>query len=408
MPRDPGEFEAPSMSPMRTRHCLRMGGEIFRSASLTLILLVGCGETGEVPVAPDATRSGTASGNVAAAPLESVPESAATVQSGRIDAISAAGPLTIVPALHDFGAVSPGSINQGSFAITNGGARAVRILKITPSCVCTTLSDLQGRMVAAGETVRLDASLDAPLQPGEKSAKVFVQLEGMSQPAIVELQGMVTLPIQPQPAFASALQGTDQGSIRLRSIDGRPFNVVASNGGPPAFVGFDPAKDEARNAYEIRWSIKGMDAGSIPKWWVFTTDRSDCPIVPCRVRNENTGSKRDPQRFDRRWIVLDDLVDLGRIAPGETRDVRIQLDYYNPRGRGVVDKPEWRSSLAVRSLDPAVEASLVSGTPVAGDQFDVVIRLRIVGQPTSLLSAGVEVSTTTGSGILDVIGEVSR
>ena len=390
---------------MSTKHRLRTTAGIFRSASVALILLVGCGETSEVP---DDTAGGTATLTAPAVPQETVSKPSAAIQSGRIDTVSAAGSLTIVPALHDFGAVSPGSVNQGSFAITNGGSRAVRILKVTPSCVCTTLSDLEGRMVAAGETVRLDASLDAPLQPGEKSAKVFVQLEGMSQPSIVKLQGMVTLPIQPEPAFASALKGTDQGSIRLRSIDGRPFSVVASNGGAPVFVDFDPATDEARNAYEIRWSIKGMAAGVIPKWWVFTTDRSDCPIVPCRVRNENTGSKRDPERFDRRWIMLDDLADLGRVAPGETRDVPIQLDHYNPRGRGVVDKPEWGSSLAVRSLDPALEASLVSATLVAGDQLDAVIRIRVVGQPTSLLSTGVEISTATGSGTLDVIGEVSR
>lgn len=381
--------------------------EFTSLAFLSLFTLIGCAETAETaepPVASSAAQNGQA------APTESgsAPAASTSTRSGRIDTTTAAGPLAIVPALHDFGAVAPGSINRGSFALTNAGARGVRVLKVTPSCVCTTLSDLEGRMIGAGETIRLDASLDAPLQPGEKSAKVFVQLEGMSQPAIVELQGMVTLPIQPEPAFASALKGVEQGTIRLRSTDGRPFRVLASNGGTPAFVGFDPTVDDLRNTYEIRWSIQGMAGGSIPKWWVFTTDRPDCPIVPCRVRNENTGSKRDPQRFDRRWIVLDDLADLGRLSPGETRDVPIQLDHYNPRGRGAMDKPGWRSGLAVRSLDPALEASLVSGTPVSEEQVDLVIRLRVVGEPTLLLSAGVEISTSTGSGIIDVIGEVAR
>ena len=395
---------------MRIRNRLRTTSEIRGFASFALLAflglfrLVGCAEAAEPPASTGAAQK------VQAAPIEqgSAPAASTATRSGRIDTTTAAGPLAIVPALHDFGAVAPGSINRGSFALTNAGARGVRVLKVTPSCVCTTLSDLEGRTIGAGETIRLDASLDAPLQPGEKSAKVFVQLEGMSQPAIVELQGMVTLPIQPEPAFASALKGVEQGTIRLRSTDGRPFRVLASNGGTPAFVGFDPSVDDPKNTYEVRWSIQGMAAGLIPKWWVFTTDRPECPIVPCRVRNENTGSKRDPQRFDRRWIVLDDLVDLGRLSPGETRDVPIQLDHYNPRGRGVIDKPGWRSGLAVRSLDPALEASLVSGTPVSDGQVDLVIRLRVVGEPTLLLSAGVEISTTTGSGIIDVIGEVAR
>ena len=218
--------------------------------------------------------------------------------SGRIQTTTAAGPLEIVRVVR-VRCGRPRVHQHGNAPHPQRRGRPVRVLQV----VELRLHDL---VDPAGTTIcwrrrRTEASLDAPGEPGKKQAKVFVQLEGMSRPAIVRLGGMVTMPVQPEPTYASALKGVDRGTIRLASIDGRPFQISASNGGTPDFVDFDPARDAPRNVYDVRWSIAGMSPMSIPRWWVFTTDRSDCP-VPCRVRNENTGSKRDMARFERRWI----------------------------------------------------------------------------------------------------------
>ena len=366
----------------------------------------GCGEGSDAKVS---TESAPASAEAQEPPKASDDGgglAATGTPKGRIQTTTAAGPLEIVPESFEFGAVAPGSINMGSFLIRNGGDRPVKVLQVKPSCVCTTLSDLAGTSIPAGGMVALEASLDAPKEPGEKDAKVFVQLEGMSRPAIVKLVGMVTMPVQPEPTYASALKGVDRGIIRLASNDGRPFQISASNGAKPDFVGFDPARDAPRNVYEVRWSIAGIPPMSIPRWWVFTTDRPDCPLVPCRVRNENTGSKRDMARFERRWIPTEDLVNLGRVPVGAKLERVFEIDHYNPRGGGSIDRPRWREDPRVESTDSRIRATLISSAAAGPEKTVLVVRLEVVGPPTPLLYGGLDISTATGSGVVDLVAEI--
>lgn len=369
----------------------------------------GCGEGSSSKTSAESTKAPAAE-PAKERPTEpeagrGVPAATGTPQ-GRIQTTTAAGPLEIVPESFEFGAVAPGSINTGTFLIRNAGSRPVRVLQVKPSCVCTTLSDLAGTTIPAGGAVELKASLDAPDEPGEKDAKVFVQLEGMSRPAIVKLVGMVTMPVQPEPTYASALKGVDRGTIRLASIDGRPFQISASNGGTPDFVDFDPARDAPRNVYDVRWSIAGMSPMSIPRWWVFTTDRSDCPLVPCRVRNENTGSKRDMARFERRWIPAEDFLSLGLVAVGGSLERVLEIDHYNPRGGGVIDRARWREDIRIRSIDSRIRATLISSTSAGPEKSVLVIRFEVVGPPTPLFYGGLEISTATGSGVVDLMAEI--
>ena len=380
-------------------------------SSFAILLAMGCGDGGSEPASTsESGRAGSAdAGTVVAVIPPATPgasSSSSGTMKGRVETLTAAGPFEIVPEVIDFGAVAAGSINQGIFQLTNRGSRPVQVLRATPSCVCTTLTDLAGTTIGPGETVALEASLDAPKQAGEKEAKVFVQMQGMNQPAIVKLAGMVTLPIQPTPAFASALKGTESGVIRLASTDGRSFRVIASNGSTPAYVDFDPARDDARATYDLRWSVQGMPPKTIPRWWVFTTDRADCPLVACRVRHAETGSRWDPTRMGRRWIIADDLADLGSVSIGEERDIAIELDHYNPRGGGTVDNPNWSSGMSVRSADPRVEATLASSSKVSEERVAAVIRLRLKGPVEDLLYVPVTVTTATGTGVLEVVARV--
>ncbi|MBC02727.1 MAG: hypothetical protein CMJ34_05405 [Phycisphaerae bacterium] len=374
-------------------------------SSIVIAIASGCGGSdADAPSAPSKEAVRTEGSTYGSDAMPS-PPLGSSVMKGSIQVQTAAGAFDIVPELIDFGAVGPGTINRGAFKLTNRGGQPVRVLRVTPSCVCTTLSDLAGKVIQPGETVSLEASLDAPKQAGEKEAKVFVQLEGMQQPAVVKLNGMVTLPVQPVPAFASALQGVENGTIRLSSIDGRPFRVLASNGSAPSFVAFQSG-DDPRSSYELGWSVAGIAPQTIPRWWVFTTDRMDCPLVACRVRHPETGSRRDPTRFERRWIILDDFAELGSVGIGSEVDVPIQLDHYNPRGRGAIDRPDWSKGLSVRSLDPRIEATLMSSNVASSEQLDAVIRIRFNGPAELLLYAGIQVSTDTGTGVLEVAARV--
>ena len=386
--------------PHRGRSIAAITGPI----ALMLMLASACERASEPTPEPAPSMPATTTSSQVSTPPAAVEPAD---DGNRLDVMAGSVPFRITPASIDFGAVEPGSINEATFTITNRGERSVRVERATPSCVCTTLTDLTGVAIAPGESVALRASLDAPIVAGEKDAKVFIVLEGMSQPAIVKLVGMVTLPVQPTPAYADALKGVTNGVIGLASTDGRPFRVIASNGTDPDFVG-PGGSGPSLASYAVRWSIDGMDPDSIPKWWIFSTDRDDCPLVACRVRNENTGSRRDASRFDRRWIAKDDFITLGRLRIGEPVEVPIRLTHYNPRGAGAIDKPDWSRVLGARSADARVEASLVSATVDGPDAVDLVVRLVPNGPAEPLLYVPIEIETATGAGEVEIAAMVSE
>jgi hypothetical protein len=385
-------------------HCARSIAAIAGPIALLILSTPACERAAEPTPTPESTAPSTP-----AATTQTTVVAPPTIVEGsddgdQLDIMAGSVPFRVTPASIDFGAVEPGSVNEATFTIANRGDRSVRVVRATPSCVCTTLTDLTGVAIAPGESVELRASLDAPTVAGEKDAKVFLVLEGMDSPAILKLLGMVTLPVQPTPAYADALRGVTSGVIGLASVDGRPFRVLASNGEAPESVG--AAKGASSASHAVRWSIEGLEPDRIPKWWIYSTDRVDCPLVACRVRNENTGSKRDPGRFDRRWVPKDDFVPLGRVSVGEPIDVPIRLTHYNPRGQGAIDKPAWSRVLGARCVDPHLDVSLVSAAADGQDAVDLVVRLVPTGPPTSLLYVPIEIETATGTGAVEIAAMV--
>ena len=378
----------------------RIGWRIALSG--LLLCIVACSDRNPSGTSdePSSTSSAPATEDATAPPPV---RSSGRVQTGP------QGSVLIEPAVVDFGALGAGSVNTATFRITNTGSTPATIQKVNPSCVCTTLTDLAGTTIGAGRTVTLDASLDAPKQAGEKEAKVFVYLQGSQRPAVVSMQGVVTLPVQPEPAYADALKGKIAGTIQLRSTDGRPFQVISSNGGSPTLVGGGDGGAAAEHT--VVWTVAGMPGSSIPKWWIFTTDHPDQPLVAARVRNENTGSKRDPTRITRRWIVLDDFAEFGEVRVGDVREFTVQMDHYNPRGGGQVDRPEWSTQVTVASTDPRVTASLGEVSLEAkGDlrigSVKVVVKVRFNGPPCELLYVPIALSSATGTQIVEVAARV--
>ena len=329
------------------------------------------------------------------------------VSSGVIRlATTQGGVLEVSPKAVDFGEVAPASLHPATFTLANKGSVPITIVSAQPSCACTTISDLDGKVIAPGGTIDLDAALVAPRQPIEKTSKVFIRIEGIQQPVIVELKGDTTLPIKAIPPYAEALKGTTTGTISLRSMDGQPFTVLSSNGEKPVFVGFNSTKDPIRSDYQVAWSIAGLNCESIPRWWVFETDRADCPLVPCRVRNECTGSKRDESRFLRYWIFADYLLDGGVVRAGEPFEVEVDLTHMNPRGGGKVVAPQWSKVLSAEATTSEAVASLAGVTVV--DAENARVRLKVVPRKDlrGLLYVPVKVTTATGSGVVDVIAKV--
>lgn len=317
------------------------------------------------------------------------------VQQTQQPAPQAASTVMVAPPVLELGAIEPGSTHPAKFMLINTGKNEVTVLAATPNCKCTAISDIAGRKIAPGATLEFSASLAAPRAPGEKEAVVFLTFEGAG-PTQAKIHGDVRLKVIAQPPFVDALKEVTSGTVKLRSADGKPFAITRSGGKDPVFVGFDPAKDQPRAEYEIKWDLSGRACEQMPLWWFVWTDHPDCRVIPLRVRDECTGSKNDMARFGRFWIVKESLVDAGTLHNGKPGTVDVELEHYNPPKRGFVEKPEWRNVLSARSLIDGVTVKFVSKRDVGNDA--AMVTLEVTAARGGAFEGEIEIETATGKG----------
>lgn len=304
-------------------------------------------------------------------------------------------PCSIEPKVARIGEVKPNSTTQAVFTLKNTGATPLVVKSVKPSCKCTGISDIVGQTIAPGATLQLKASLKAPPVPGPKDAKVFIDFENVPGVAIAMLEGEVVMPILAAPPFVDALNSVTSGATKVRSADGKPFKVVTAGGAAPVFVGFDPAKDAPRSEYELRWNLP---AGATPPvWWAVETDRADCPVIPLRVRHDQTGARWDMERFQREWILKDQIALGGLMEPGKPVELVMELEHYNPRGKGAVVNNAWSQVKGIQTGTPALAAEIVDAK-VVGDVVELKVRLTPTAAASGLIATTMNVSTATGSG----------
>jgi len=304
-------------------------------------------------------------------------------------------PITVAPPLLDLGAVAPGSTNPGKFILINTSKAPVTVRDAIPNCKCTAISDVKGKTIPPGGTLEMTAALTAGQTPGEKEAKVTLVFDGGGA-VVAAIKGDVRLAVNAAPAYIDALKGVSRGTSKVRSADGKPFTILRSGARAPAFVGFDPAKDAPRAEYEIAWDFAGVAPTAMPLWWFVFTDRADCPVIPLRVRHENTGSKHDMARFQRYWIIKEALALGGAVGQGKPAEIEIVIEHYNPPKRGAIDRPDCNAVQSVRSLSPDVTARFVSKRDAGADES--VLKVEIVPTRAGVIECELEVVTATGSG----------
>ena len=304
-------------------------------------------------------------------------------------------PIVVTPETVDLGIVAPGSTNPGRFILVNRGSKPIKMLSAIPNCKCTAITPVEGKVIEPGGTFELAASLAAPRVPGDKEAVVFLTFEG-APPLQAKIKGEVRLPILATPPFVDALRDVVNGTVTLRSLDGKPFSVLRSGGAAPAFIGFDPAKDAPRAEYTIAWSLSGRAASDMPLWWFVWTDREDCDAIPLRVRDEATGSRHDMDRFKRFWIVKESLVMAGRGSVGAPHKGEIELEHYNPPKKGAVENPAWREAKSVRSLNADVDVRLVGRRDAGAD--GTMLEVEFTAKRAGPIEGLLEIETATGKG----------
>jgi hypothetical protein len=305
--------------------------------------------------------------------------------------------LVVEPPEVNFGRVAPGTKHPARFVLRNAGAAPLTIASAKPSCKCTDVSPIEGKTIPPGGTLELTAALQVPKSPGEKDAKVMIAVVGSPGLVLAKMVADVTQPVRAEPAYVDALKGVSAGTVRLSSVDGKPFRVLSAGGKAPELVGFDPAKDAPRAAYELRWSVSAMGA-PLPQWWVVDTDRADCAQIPLRIRHETTGARFDPEQGKRFWFPPESVVLAGVAKPGVAVRLSTTIEHLNPAAQGRVTAPDWGKVTALSVPGGEGTAAMVSATPRGTDFVDIEFDFTPAAGRAGALYVPVRVTTPTGSG----------
>ncbi len=363
-------------------------------AALQTAMFAGCDQSGEATVAETAT---------VAEPLASAAVDAARQQAEppRVvqPTVSAPAPVAMStvriefdPPIIDMGPVVPNQAVSKVIQIRNPGDKPVRILSVKPSCKCTTIGDLTGTIIAPGESVPLEAELEAQPFTGVRTASISVVIEGASDAFTVDLRAEVTLAVRVTPSILNLASGQTTGHIVVASVDGQTFNVLSSNRRPPDFVGFDPDFDEPRSSYVLRWDLTDAVAQrALDRWWIIESDHPDAPLTDAWVRHMST---IDFPSRSRPWRVPSRRSIIGFVDKGGSKDFTID-----------VEKIGTDAIYAIRSLTSDFTAELIS---FERKDNDAVCTVRITPKPgfTGILYGRIDMLASSTDHKHDVIGKV--
>jgi hypothetical protein len=358
------------------------------------LLSIACGRAESTPEASVAPVAVQPSSPAAAQPVpaQAAPQPAAPAQR---PSPQQAHPLVVDPPMVNFGAVPPGARKSTTFTLRNPTGAPLKIVDAKPSCKCTDITPLKGVVVPAGGSVELQATLAVPRTPGKKDAKVMIVVEqyGMT---VAQMEATATLPIMATPEYVEALKGVSSGSFTLASGDGAPFSVVGSWGLP-----ISEAEPGAKPSNTLGWTTAGVQ-GPLPQWVVVATDRADAPLVALRIRHESTGTLFDKDaREARQWFFADPLVVAGRMAPGASQRLELDLESTNPAARRIPVREGWNAVTGATCTTPGFTCSLAQAK-LDGDFVRVTIDFTVEKPASGLSVIPVTITTATGSGVIPV------
>jgi hypothetical protein len=230
--------------------------------------------------------------------------------------------------------------------------------------------------VAPGGTATFDATLNPAPVAGPKHATIKVVAEGFERVLEIEVRGEVAQSLRAVPAGITPPPGGPRvGRVVVESVDRRPFRVLSSNGEAPQYLGFDAGRDAPRSTYVLRTDLGAMPPERWPPYWLVETDRSDCPVLAIRVRDER-------QAISPVLRLREFVAGAGALAPGESREAIIEsLDRLDGEVR-VTGTPRMAAELV--SVTPSKEGSTLKLklTPAAGTSGAVFdrIELRALGK----------------------------
>lgn len=214
-------------------------------------------------------------------------------------------PATVIadPPSISLGFLEPRASVTRTFRLVNTGSTPVTIVSATPTCTCTTL-EAAGKVIPAQGSVEIPVTMKVSASTGVKSASVSFVLSGGSPPVTVVMSGEIAYAVRattmdksnnarvpyinafqdPAAPVGSVVPPLD-GTVTIASIDQLPFTIQSVMNAPPTFVGFDPARERARNSYEVRYDFSKVPCDQMPPYLVIATDHPKAPVIDMRVRH---------------------------------------------------------------------------------------------------------------------------
>jgi hypothetical protein len=263
-------------------------------------------------------------------------------------------PVKVEPSQLHLGDMLPNTTREGEIRLTNTGATVLTIQQVKSNCTCTVAQPDQ-KVIQPGGTTTLKASLDASDGIANVVRQVAVVFEGYSKPLMIRVRADVSYGVRTEMRFTPEGQ-TRAGEIQLRSIDKKPFRVLAVNGGKPVyFKAFDPSKDEPRNEYILRFDLSAFPDDQIPRWLAIETDHASSPIidVPMRVDDEKEHAPTS-------WSFKEHRLLAGLLKPGESRELTATMKLHAPGMTSAIDgvRPYGDAAkVEVLGVEPAVKGA---------------------------------------------------
>jgi hypothetical protein len=241
-----------------------------------------------------------------APPARSIPQRPVPDRSSGSSTVSA---VVATPTNLDLGFMRPNETAVGTVTLRNTGTEPVRVLAVTPSCKCTTTTDIVGKEIPAGGTATFDTTLEGAPVPGVRTSTIRVVVEGATAPIEIKVKGEVSQAVRAIPAYLNCVGSKNlSGRLVVESIDKRPFRILSAHGSAPVIGGWDPASDEPRSTYLLSYDL-GDGMQDLPSFWIVETDHPDSPLVDLKVRHESVSAKLAARLADYR-------ANAGRISPG--------------------------------------------------------------------------------------------
>jgi len=165
-------------------------------------------------------------------------------------------------AVHDFGKVSPDSLNDCVFTFTNVGTGVLEITGTKGTCKCT-VPDLQKKSYTPGESGTLKVSFHAPKFQGSTMQNVFVfSNDPNNAKAELEIKAFVQSQVQVEPEKLDlSLVAANGGAknIILKSIDNESYAItkITSQGDVFTFD-FDPNKVSQAHVLKPKVNVENL------------------------------------------------------------------------------------------------------------------------------------------------------